>query len=350
LLDRDGRFDEVLDLVLSAPEDASRPEWQVLAGDAAMRLSDEETAQGLDQAALASDPGNSAASSGLARIGARRRDYETVLDLLDGDETGVAPEGLNQIGLRISAHRRLGRTADAARAASVGLHRLLANDQLHDAARLLDRLGFHRAGEHLRDRIRRMEGQPGRTARNRMATHLLVDGRPSEALTEYRAIGGRNWQKRISGRNRERLLKAWQGLGGHRQMPDWDELERMRVRLPDDAFTRLLRRGRQQASQGWDEKRVLLVTGTLGSGGAERQVVLTARGLQNAGTTPGWPRLATLQDLSTGGNAHLLPDLRAADVTVHDLAGGPQLWRSAMPAGLAHTDDLASLLPGNQAI
>lgn len=339
---RSGDHRRVRDLVDAAP--APPPvDWLLSAAASAMNMGDDEDARRLFESARERSPGNEAASAGLARLKARTRDYTGVLAALDDGEDGRGAASLNSIGLRVAAHRRLGRSGQAARAASDGLGDLLNAGNLHDAVRLLDRMGFPDAASMIRERIRQMDGQEGRSARRRLAGHLVADGRVSEGLREYRRLGGRNWKSRISPAHLALFDATARAMGCGSEDVDWHLLEQLRVTVPDAAFSRLLERAAAISLKDWDSHHVLLVTGTLGAGGAERQVALTATGLAKHGCPPGWPQLATLQDLALPGNAHLLAGLEAAGITHHDMGGEP--LHARLPLRLAHCDDLVGLLP-----
>lgn len=337
-------YQKVRDLVATAPGDPDVA-WLIAAAGAALNQGDDAEALRLFKAGQQLEPGNEEAAAGLARLRARQRDFGGVLAALEEGVPSSAPAGLNSIGMRIAAHRRLGRTDDAARAASDGLGDLMASDNQHDMARLLARLGFEDTAERHRNGIRVRDGTDGRSARSRLAGQLLAEGRVSAGLAEYRKLGGRKWRSRISPANITLLDRTTRAFGSGLEDKDWHSLDRKQVALPDGAFRELTRRAIATRSEPWDIRQVLMVTGTLGAGGAERQLVLTTSGLAARTAAPGWPHLATLQDLSASGNAHLLPELADKGIVHHDLLAAHEGSPGTLPLRLAHCRDLVDLLP-----
>jgi glycosyltransferase involved in cell wall biosynthesis len=339
-----GNHQRVRDLVDAAPQEPE-VDWLLSAASAALNMADDAAAMQLYSDVQSVDPSNDGAAAGIARINARKRNFTGVLAALDDVDPGRGVTSLTGISMRIAAHRRLGRTAEAARSASLGLDALLEAGNLHDAARLLDRMNFSAAAESIRDMIQGQAGPKGRSARSRLAGQLVSGGRISAGLAQYRKLGGRKWLNRISPANRDLFTTASLAFGSGPEDREWYMLEQLRVVLPQDALAALLMRGRRSPSRSWDRRRVLLVTGTLGAGGAERQVALTATGLARRGAAPGWPRLATLQDMNIAGNAHLLAGLEQAGVVHHDLATQKAGELRRMPLRLAYCQNLVDLLP-----
>lgn len=340
---REGDHRRVRDLVDSAPG-VPEVQWLLSAAAAALNMSDDQDAGRLYEQIRKREPGNEAAAAGLARLNARKRDFSGVLAALEETPGTQAAVTLNSIGLKVSANRRLGRTGQAASVAASGLDQLMDAGNLHDAARFLDRLAFPAAANLVRDAIRNMDDPAGRGARRRLAGHLTADGQISAGIREYRKLGGRNWQSRINPAHRKLYQVASRAFGSGAGDPDLMALEQMLVSIPGDAFSGLQRIANRTRCDVSDPGRVLQVTGTLGAGGAERQVVLTATGLVGRGAAEGWPQLATLQDLGQAGNAHQLQGLLDAGIIHHDL-GADADGRKKLPLRLAHCDDLVSLLP-----
>lgn len=337
--DRDDR--RLRDLVASAPG-APRPDWLTRAASAALRAGDEAEARTLFLQAREAEPDNPQAAAGLARLGARSRDFDQVLTHLDSaaPESGVAD--LSVINMRISAHRRLGDTAAAARAASDGLTALMQADDPASAARLMDRLGFRAAADGLRDRI---VAQEQRNAHRRAAGHLIAEGRISEGIRMYRTLGGQHWRERPNARQLQRIEQAAAVFGRSMHDGDWARLEGRDIVVPDSAFEALAHKALALPARDWDTGRVLQVTGTLGAGGAERQLVLTATGLKRIGGFE--VGVASLQDMSQHGNAHLLAGIHDDGIAHHDLAAAPERWRRDLPLHAVHARELVDLLPEN---
>lgn len=340
---RGGNHQMVRDLVASAP-DQPETSWLATAAASAMNMADDAEARRLYGLIREREPQNAAAVAGLARLKARKRDYSGVLETLEDNTIAPGAANLNEVALKMAAYRRLGRPGRAAEAASGGLSDLLASDNLHDTARLLDRLSFPAAAGVIRERIRGLEGDESRPARRRLAGHLAADGRISESVREYKRLGGRNWKSRVNPAHLQLFEVATRAFGSNSPDPEFVMLEQSLYRLPDDALTELLRHAAAIRTTGEDPRRVLLVTGTLGAGGAERQVALTAMGLAEQGAAPGWPQLATLQSLDIPGSAHLLPEIANAGIAHHDL-GMEANSHARLPLRLAYCDDLVSLLP-----
>lgn len=340
---RGGDHRRVRDLVDSAPGPAP-VDWLLSAAASAMSMGDDDDAHRLYELAREAAPDNDAVAAGLARLNARKRDFAGVLAALDDGDEGQGATGLNSINLRVAAHRRLGRTGQAARAASEGIGELLESGNLHDTARLLDRMGFAEAASRIRDRILASDSSDGRSGRRRLAGHLISDGRISDGLREYRRLGGHNWKSRISLAHQDLLDVAARAMGCSPDDADWHLLEQLQVAMPGAVIDGLLTKAGEVEQNDWDRRRVLLVTGTLGAGGAEREVALTATGLAGRNPTPDWPRLATLQDMTIAGNAHLLDGLIAGGITHHDL-GRQGSAPERLPLRLAYCNDLVSLLP-----
>lgn len=327
------------DLVAAAPG-KPHPDWLARAATAAMRAGDEKEARTLFERAREAEPDNPQAAAGLARLGARSRDFDQVLNHLDGAAPESGAADLSVINMRISAHRRLGDTAAAARAASDGLGALMQAGDPATAARLMDRLGFRRAADELRDQI---VAQENRNAHRRAAGQLITEGRISDGIRMFRTLGGRQWRERPNPRQLQRIEQAAAVFGTSWHGGDWTRLEGREIVLPDSAFAELARKALALPARDWDTSRVMLVTGTLGAGGAERQLVLTAAGLKRDG---GYDvQVASLQDMTQHGNAHLHEELLAAGVTHHDLAAAPDPWRNELPLHASHARGLVGLLP-----
>ncbi|WP_417514350.1 glycosyltransferase [Minwuia sp.] len=339
--------ERVLHLVRTGGDDLPLP--LLLAGaDAAFRLGELRQSADFYRAAIERDPSSTAARTGLARIGARHRQYDRVLDSLDDDRDTMPDKDPARVGLRIAANRRLGQLAQAAQAASDGIDRMLDARDIGNAARLMERQGFFDVAQRMRRRVGSDQPLERRRILRRIGSHLLIDGHVSEAIRVFRQLDARDWRRRVPAQHMARLQALSRALGLD-EMPGLDGLAAMDIELPDVVLERLAGRAAVRVRPPESPRKALLVTGTLGPGGAERQLVLTAMGLAERSTSPDRIHVASLQDLSVTGNDHHLAELHAAGITCHDLALGRDHPDARLPVELSHAANLVGLLPDNLA-
>ncbi|WP_416899034.1 MAG: glycosyltransferase [Minwuia sp.] len=321
--------------------------WRIAAGEAAIRLGRDAEAHALSEAVLAEMPAHAGALRLKARLDGRARSFETALGHLErasGD--GAAPDA-SMIGLAMSANRRLGRRRAAAQEAAAGLDRLLEAGDLAAAARLLRRNGFTGPAETLRRRAGSLDETEARRQIRRMSSHLVQDGLVAEGIAGYRSLSPRGgWSKRLSDRERDRLDLTMTALGID-PLKGIVELEKRGVRLPDTLLHALLDRGMARRPSRQSGTGVLIVSGALGPGGAERQAALTATGLSADDRFGGRVAVATLQDLTRQAGDHLSGQVEAAGVAFHDLAVAPAYESRRLPLELAMYQPLLDPLPPN---
>ncbi|ANK80285.1 MAG: hypothetical protein TEF_05365 [Rhizobiales bacterium NRL2] len=337
----------VLEIALAAPE-PRLPLITERAAESALQLGRDDQARQLFEELLVQDPDNPVARRGLARLEARVRRFDKVLDALDEAEGEAGPD-IQTLDLSVSAHRRLGQTAEAARTAANGVAALLRADEGLAVARLLDRFRFPRAAAELRERTIGTEGQESLRRRRRAAGHLLADGRVSDALLLYRGSGDPRWRRQVPQTQRRRFEDIARALGTV-EPEAWPYLADHVVVLPDIVLRWLVGMCDRIRPYGPPGRGVVLVSGTLGAGGAERQLAKTALGLarRRAGDAPELA-VATLQDPGRSGNAAFGEELAAAGVEVLDLFAGRNGGAIELPVPMAPAEPLLALLPANLA-
>ena len=345
---RERNHTRILELAQAAPK--PRPvAIDGFAAQAALSLGRDDLARELFGVVLASDPADDDARRGLALLEGRARRFDLVLEALEGDDDEQTSPDLQRIHLSISAQRRLGRTMDSVTTAAKGLSRLMeAGDDLA-AARLLDRFGFFRSGAVVRDRVIAGDDPESRRLRRRAAGHLLSEGRISDAMRIYRRGGDRRWLRQVPASQAQRFRRVSDAFG-RGDADAWLHLGDQPLVLPGHALARLLTlsgRVRPYEPRG---RGVVLVSGTLGAGGAERQLVKTALGLVQQDRGGADVTVATLQDMDRPGYDIFGNDLRAGGVRVEELHRvRGETAPADLPISLAPAAPLLELLNPNLA-
>lgn len=341
---RNRHHGRIVELALAAPE--PRPVALTLAAaEAAFHLGRAEEAEALFRRVLDAEPNDPQARRGLARLEGRARRFDRVLETLEEDDAEGAGPDLQSLTLAVSAQRRLGRTGEAAAAAARGLLALAEAGDSLAAARLADRFGLRQTGGVLRSAAVAGDGPDGRRMRRRAVGHLLGEGRVSDALILYRRHGGRWWQAEVTQSQRSEFERIARALG-HDAPESWGHLADHGIVLPDEALRGLFRLAQWVRPYDAPARSALLVTGTLGAGGAERQLVRTALGLMQRPGRDGSVTVATLQDLRHNGNDQFVGDLQTGGVDVVQLHDAPD---RGLPIQFAPAEPLLTLLRPNLA-
>lgn len=149
----------------------------------------------------------------------------------------------------------------------------------------------------------------------------------TDMLLENGDIGLVVWLRRqrlpLSDRSKRILDAAGFGVGGHRALPD-TLAEATKLCSPDFMLPLHTHLKRPEKPAGWpgDRKsvgRLLLLNGTLGGGGAERQFVALVSALIGYGMRPEDIHCAFFSLEADRGFDRFLPDLQALGVPIHDL-------------------------------
>ena len=283
-------------------------------------------------------PQNAAFSNRLGWLAEGVRDYETaiaVAKLQLGGDTDSTAQALNRL---VRLHLRLG---DRPRALGYAADLLCRDTGPLPRLRLARTLQQPRLTEAvvavLPHQVSQGEVEP--VDAERAVTFLIEEGQVGLALFLWRAG--------VPPRPEDQRLLARHGLGpeGPQRMPK-TIAEARAIRSPDLLLPLTPQHRATALPPAWrpglrDDEPILLVNSVLAAGGAERQFLMVARSLVDAGLPPRRIHAALFSIERDRGHDHFGAALRATGIHVHDLS-------RRLPSRMAlseHDRDSIALLP-----
>ena len=283
-------------------------------------------------------PQNGAFSNRLGWLAEGVRDFETAIAVAERQLGGDVESKAQALNRLVRLHLRLGDRPAALRRAADLLG--LATGPLPKLrlARRMQQPGLIQSiVAALPQQV--AQGDVAQSDAEKAVTFLIEEGQIGLALYLWRAG--------VPPSPEDQRLLAQHGLGRHgAQGLPRTIAEAMAIRSPDLLLPLVPEHGRSTLPSGWRpglraDEPILLVNSVLAAGGAERQFLMVARALVDAGLSPERIHAALFSIERDRGHAHFEAALRATGIHVHDLSRRP-LARASLSE---HDRNSIALLP-----